>query len=143
VKLTWYDGNRIPSELAGRKVPGSGVMFVGRDGMMFADYGSYRLFPEEKFVGFKAPQQSIAASIGHYAEWIAACRDGTPTTCHFGYSGPLSEAVLLGSVAYRTGKRLEWDAAALEAANCPDADRFIRKPYRPGWEVARGSGSEK
>ena len=63
-------------------------------------------------------------------------RDGTPTTCHFGYSGPLSEAVLLGTVAYRVGERLEGDAAALKATNCPEADRLIRKPYRQGWEVA-------
>jgi predicted dehydrogenase len=136
VKLTWYDGNRIPKEVGGQKVPGNGVMFVGRDGMLFADYTSYRLFPMEKFAAFTPPPQSIPKSIGHYAEWIAACRDGTPTTCHFGYSGPLSEAVLLGSVAFRTGKRLEWDAAALAARNCPDADRFVRKQYRPGWEVA-------
>ena len=134
--LTWYDGNRIPKEVAGQKVPGNGVMFVGRDGMLFADYGGYRLFPAEKFAGFTPPPQSIPKSIGHYAEWIAACREGTPTTCHFGYSGPLSEAVLLGSVAYRAGKRLEWDAAALTATNCPEAARFIRKQYRPGWEVA-------
>jgi predicted dehydrogenase len=136
VKLTWHDGNRIPKEVAGQKVPGNGVMFVGRDGMLFADYGGYRLFPAEKFAGFKPPPQSIPNSIGHYAEWIAACRDGTPTTCHFGYSGPLSEAVLLGTVAYRVGERLEWDAAALKATNCPEADRLIRKPYRQGWEVA-------
>jgi predicted dehydrogenase len=136
VKLTWYDGNRIPTEVAGQKVPGNGVMFVGRDGMLFADYGSYRLFPAEKFAGFTPPPQSIPKSIGHYAEWVAACREGTPTTCDFGYAGPLSETVLLGAVAYRTGTRLEWDAAALTATTCPEADRFIRKPYRPGWEVA-------
>jgi predicted dehydrogenase len=136
VKLTWYDGTRIPTEVAGRKVPGNGVMFVGRDGMLFADYHSYRLFPAEKFAGFTPPSQSIPKSIGHYAEWIAACREGTPTTCHFGYSGPLTEAVLLGAVAYRAGTRLEWDAATLSATACPEAGRFIRKEYRPGWEVA-------
>jgi predicted dehydrogenase len=136
VTLTWYDGNRIPKEVAGQKVPGNGVMFVGRDGMLFADYGGYRLFPAEKFAGLTPPPQSIPKSIGHYAEWITACREGTPTTCHFGYSGPLSEAVLLGSVAYRVGKRLEWDAAALTASNCPEAARLVRKQYRPGWEVA-------
>ena len=136
VKFTWYDGNRNPKEVCGQKVPGIGVMFVGRDGMMFADYTSYRFFPEEKFASFTPPPQSIPKSIGHHAEWIAACREGTPTTCHFGYSGPLSEAVLLGSVAFRTGKRLQWDAAALTARNCPEADRFVRKQYRPGWEVA-------
>jgi predicted dehydrogenase len=136
VKFTWYDGNRIPQEIGGQKVPGNGVMFVGSEGMMFADYGSSKLFPQEKFTGFTPPPQSIPKSIGHYAEWIQACREGTPTTCNFGYSGPLSEAVLLGSVAFRAGKRLEWDAAALTATNCPDADRFVRKQYRPGWEVA-------
>ena len=136
VTFTWYDGNRIPKEVAGQKVPGSGVMFIGSEGKMFADYGSYKLFPTEKFAGFQPPPQTIPKSIGHYAEWIAACRDGTPTTCHFGYSGPLSEAVLLGSVAYRVGKRLDWDSAALRARDCPEATPFIDKKYRPGWEVA-------
>ena len=111
-------------------------MFVGRDGMMFADYGSYRLFPQEKFAGFTPPPQSIPASIGHYAEWIQGCREGTPTTCNFGYSGPLSEAVLLGNVAYRAGKRIEWDAAATRVTNSPEADALVRKAYRAGWEVA-------
>ena len=136
LQLTWYDGNRTPEEVAGQRVPNSGVMFVGSEGMMFADYGSYRFFPSEKFANYKPPQQTIPPSIGHHAEWIAACRNGTPTTCNFDYSGALSEAVLLGNVAYRTGKRLQWDAAALKATNCPEADRLIRKAYRPGWEVA-------
>jgi len=110
-------------------------MFVGRDGMLFADYTSYRLFPQEKFAGFTPPPESIPKSIGHYAEWIEACRGGTPTTCHFGYSGPLSEAVLLGNVAYRAGKRIEWDAAAVKVTNSPEADALVRKSYRAGWEV--------
>lgn len=135
VMLTWYDGNRIPRDVAGQKVPGNGVMFVGRDGMLFADYGGYRLFPQERFAGFTPPPVTIPKSVGHYAEWIAGCREGSPTTCHFGYSGPLSEAVLLGSVAYRAGKRLEWDATTLTATNCPEAGQYIRKAYRPGWEV--------
>ena len=136
LKFTWYDGNMTPKEVKGQRVPGSGVMFVGRDGMMFADYGSYRLFPQEKFAGFTPPPQSIPASIGHYAEWIQGCREGTPTTCNFGYSGPLSEAVLLGNVAYRAGKRIEWDAAATRVTNSPEADALVRKAYRAGWEVA-------
>jgi predicted dehydrogenase len=135
VKLTWYDGNLTPREVAGRRVPGSGVMFVGSEGEMFADYGSYKLFPQEKFAGFKPPAESIPKSIGHYAEWIKACREGTPTTCHFGYSGPLSEAVLLGNVAYRAGRRIEWDGAAAQVANAPEANALVRKAYRSGWEV--------
>lgn len=136
VQLTWYDGNLIPKEIAGQRVPGSGVMFIGEEGMMFADYGSYRLFPAEKFADFKPPAPSIAPSIGHHAEWIKACKDGSPTTCNFDYSGPLSEAVILGTVAYRTGERLQWDAKNLKATNCPAADKYVNKPYRAGWEVA-------
>lgn len=136
VKLTWYDGNRIPRQVAGQRVPGSGVMFVGSQGKMFADYGSYRLFPTEKFTGYKPPQPTIPRSIGHHAEWIKACKDGSPTTCNFDYSGALTEAVLLGNVAFRVGQKLDWDAQSLRATNCPAADKFIRKKYRPGWEVA-------
>ncbi len=136
VHLTWYDGNRIPKEIHGQRVPGSGVMFVGSEGMMYANYGSYRLFPAQKFAGFKPPKQTIPNSIGHYAEWIKACKDGSPTTCNFDYSGALTEAVLLGNVAFRTGQSLDWDAASLRATNCPAADKYIRKEYRAGWEVA-------
>jgi len=135
-RLTWYDGNRIPKEVAGQRVPGSGVMFVGSEGTMFANYGSYKLFPREKFTGFQPPPKTIPSSIGHHAEWIKACKDGSPTTCNFDYSGALTESVLLGNVAYRTGESLEWDAAGLKATNCPVADQYIRKEYRAGWEVA-------
>ena len=135
VKLTWYDGNLIPKTVTGERVPGSGVMFVGTEGKMYANYGSYRLFPTKKFKGFKPPAQTIPKSIGHHAEWIKACKDGSPTTCNFDYSGALTESVLLGNVAYRLGKKLEWDAENLKATNCPEADSLIRKEYRAGWEV--------
>ncbi len=136
VKLTWYDGNLIPREVAGQRVPGSGVMFVGTEGTMYADYGNYRLFPVEKFAGFQPPEASIPRSIGHHAEWIKACKDGSPTTCNFDYSGALTESVLLGNVAYRAGQALDWDAQELKATNCPAADKYIQKEYRSGWEVA-------
>ncbi|MDP7206943.1 MAG: AMP-binding protein, partial [Pirellulaceae bacterium] len=110
-------GMGLSNPLEGERVPGSGVMFIGTEGMMFADYGSYRLFPAEKFTGFKAPEPTIPKSIGHHAEWIKACKEGTPTTCNFDYSGALSEAVLLGNVAFRAGKPLEWDAENLKATN--------------------------
>lgn len=134
--LTWYDGNMTPREVAGEKVPGSGVMFIGTEGHMFADYNNYRLFPKDKFASFQPPEQSIPASIGHHAEWIKACKDGSPTTCHFDYSGALTETVLLGNVAFRVGQKLDWDAANLKVTNCQDADQFISKQYRQGWEVS-------
>ena len=136
LNLTWYDGNLIPKNIGGQLVPPNGVMFVGTEGQMFADYGKYRLFPADKFAGFKPPEKSIPASIGHHAEWIKACKDGSPTTCNFDYSGALTETVLLGNVAYRTGKALEWDASNLTATNVPEAAKLVAKEYRPGWEVA-------
>lgn len=133
--LTWHDGDRIPKEVGGERVPANGVMFIGTEGKMFADYGRYRLFPSDRFSSFKPPEQSIPKSIGHHQEWIKACKDGSPTTCNFDYSGALTETVLLGNVAYRTGKALDWDAANLKATNCPEADAFISKEYRAGWEL--------
>ena len=135
VNLTWYDGNLIPRNIGGQLVPPNGVMFVGTEGSMFADYSKYRLFPVEKFTGFKPPAQTIAKSIGHHQEWIKACKDGSPTLCNFDYSGALTETVLLGNVAYRTGKALEWDAASLTATNVSEAAKLIAKEYRAGWEV--------
>jgi predicted dehydrogenase len=136
VSLTWYDGNKIPNgEVAGHKVPGQGVMFVGSGGQMYADYGRYKLYPEERFKDFNPPKQSIPNSIGHYNEWIQACKEGTPTTCNFDYSGALTEAVLLGNVAFRTGKKLHWDAENLKATGAPAADQFIRREYRKGWTL--------
>ena len=136
VKLTWYDGDLIPKTVAGEPVLPFGVMFVGTEGHMFADYSRYRLFPSDKFSSYKPPEHTIPESIGHHAEWIKACKEGTPTTCNFDYSGALTETVLLGNIAYRTGVTLEWDAANLKATNCPEADKYISKTYRPGWEVA-------
>ncbi len=135
VAFTWYDGNMIPKKVAGERVPSSGVMFVGTEGKMFANYGSYKLFPAEKFSNFPLPEPSIPRSIGHHAEWVKACKDGSPTTCNFDYSGALTEAVLLGNVAYRIGKPLDWDAKNLKATNCPEADQYIQTPHRKGWEV--------
>jgi predicted dehydrogenase len=135
VKMTWYDGGKQPPLLAEGKIPawGTGVLFVGRSGMLIADYGQYKLLPQSQFAGFRPPAPTIPESIGHHAEWIRACKQGGPTTCNFDYSGTLAETVLLGNVAYRVGKKLQWDPAALRAANCPEADKYLRPPYRGNW----------
>jgi hypothetical protein len=103
--------------------------------MLMADYNQHRLLPEDKFAGYKAPARSIPPSIGHHAEWIQACKTGSPTTCHFGYSGPLTETVLLGNVAYRVGEKLQWDAAKLKAVGTDKADQFLKREYRKGWSL--------
>lgn len=135
VRLTWYDGNLTPHTASDIKVPGAGIMFVGSEGKMFADYGGYKLYPEEKFASFTPPPQSIPASIGHHQEWIRACKTGEPTTCNFDYAGQLTEAVLLGNVAFRAGKPIQWDAAELRVVGNDQANELLRKEYRAGWEV--------
>ncbi len=135
LNFTWYCDTQIPKQINGLSVPGNGIMFVGTEGMMFADYNKYKLFPVEKFAGFEPPQPTIPASIGHHREWLKACRDGSPTTCNFDYSGPLTEAVLLGNVAYRSGKKVTWDAENLQTGD-PEAQKFLSKEYRSGWEVS-------
>ena len=132
VDLTWYDGGRRPEllEEIGAADWGNGVLFVGDQGHMVADYGRFQLLPKERFADWQPPAQTIPKSIGHHAEWIQACKEGTPTTCNFDYSGALTEAVLLGAVSFRTGKTLEWDAEQLVARNAPEASELIRKEYR-------------
>ncbi len=137
LKFTWYDGTNRPTFPPEWKIPvgGAGVLFVGKEGQLRADYGSRKLYPQEKFADYQPPEPTIPKSIGHHKEWVAACKTGSPTTCNFEYSGALSEAVLLGNVAFRVGKKLKWDAANLKAVNCPQADQYIRREYRKGWEL--------
>jgi predicted dehydrogenase len=137
VKMTWYQGAKKPELVASKKVPswGNGILFVGTRGMVLADYGKLVLLPEKDFADYKRPAPSIPRSRGHHAEWIEACKTGKPTTCPFGYSGPLTEANLLGIVAYRSSKKIDWDAARMQARKCPEADRFLRTTYRKGWSL--------
>jgi hypothetical protein len=113
----------------------SGVLFVGKKGALLSDYDRHLLLPEKQFTGFVPPTPSIPDSIGHHAEWIRACKTGELTTCNFEYSGALTEAVLLGNLAFRAGSKIEWDSQQLRASSCPAADEFIQHHYRPGWEI--------
>jgi predicted dehydrogenase len=135
VRLTWYDGTSIPPQIHGHPTGGGGNLFVGDKGMLWADYDKYDLYPEANFKDYKPPERSIPRSIGHHAEWIQACKTGKPTTCNFSYGGPLTEAVLLGNVAFRTGRRIAWDSAALKATNSPEAEQFLHTEYRKGWTL--------
>ncbi len=103
--------------------------------MMAMNYGQRALIPEERFADYQPPERSIPESIGHWAEWVAACKTGSPTGCNFDYAGALTETVLLGNVAFRAGKKLEWDGANLKATNCPEAERLVRREYRSGWTL--------
>jgi predicted dehydrogenase len=136
VTVTWYQGTYQPQALKDGKIPkwNNGVLFVGSKGMLLADYGKHVLLPEKDFADYKRPEKSIPDSIGHHAEWIHACKTGAATTCNFGYSGLLTEANHLGNVAYRAGKRIEWDAKTMRIKNAADAEQYLGREYRKGWQ---------
>lgn len=137
VKLTWCIGVSRPDNFAEGKMPAwdAGLLFVGEKGTIAADYGQHKLLPEKDFADFKAPTPFIPDSIGHHREWIKACKEGGTTTCNFEYSGALAETVLLGNVAYRSGKRIEWDAENMKIPNAPEAEEFLCREYRKGWSL--------
>ena len=138
VNLTWYQGVNKPEIWKQGGIPqwGNGVLFIGDKGMLLSDYSKHQLLPQDKFADFKRPEPFIPKSLGHHAEWIHACKTGEPTTCNFEYAGWLTEANHLGNVAYRTGKKIEWDSENFQATNAPEAEPFIRREYRQGWKLA-------
>jgi predicted dehydrogenase len=138
VQVTWYQGEDKPQLWKDQKIPqwGSGVLFVGTEGrMVLADYDKHVVLPEEQFRDTKRPDPYLPKSIGHYAEWLHACKTGDPTTCNFDYSGWLTEANHLGNVAHRVGQKIEWDSAAMRVTNTDRAEPFLRREYRPGWKL--------
>jgi len=135
VTLHWYQVAGNPPILKELGIEGKGNnLFIGTKGMLLCDFNSRKLLPEKEFAGFEPPPQTIPKSPGFYREWIAACKGGAPATCNFDYTGPMSETVLLGNVAYRAGG-FEWDAATLTARGNDRAGQYLREEYRKGWEL--------
>jgi len=138
VHLTWYDGDKRPPLQKEHNMPDwpEATLFVGSKGMLIADYGHFKLYPEEKFEGVRRPV--LPRGRTHHENWIAACKTGNPAEagCQFDYSGPLTETVLLGTVAFRAGEKIQWDAENMKVTNCAKANEFThRESYRKGWEI--------
>jgi predicted dehydrogenase len=135
--LTWHQGTEKPEIWKSGGIPPwpNGVLFIGDGGMILSDYSKHLLLPEGKFTGFVPPKPSIPPSPGQQKEWLEACKSGGTTGCPFSYSGPLTEANHLGNVAYRAGRKLTWDAAAMRFTDAPDAGRFLSRTYREGWSL--------
>jgi predicted dehydrogenase len=144
VTLTWRDGGIKPARPKqleeGRRMGNrtGGVLLIGDDGTIMAKDENARepkLIPETRHEAYKQPKQSIPRSIGHQAEWIKACKEGGTPSAHFDYAGPLTETVLLGNLAIRSGQKLEWDGPNMRCTNVPEANAFVSKQYRDGWKV--------
>ena len=136
-KVVWYQGSEKPQPWKEGAIPkwDNGILFIGRDGMLLSDYGRHVLLPEEKFKGFVGPKPFLRESTGHQREGLEAVRTGSPTGSPFDYAGLLTIANHLGNVAYRVGKKLEWDGMALRATNCPEATQYIERTPRAGWSL--------
>ena len=138
VTLTWTHGSHPPPIFASEKFPAwAWGVFVGDEGMLLVNYQQRALWPEKKYAGFQPLEKTIPASVGHHREWIAACKTGIATSCNFDYSGAVTETVLLGNIAYRVGRELEWDPVNMKFPNCPEAECYLKREYRNGWTIDR------
>jgi len=154
VKVTWYDSGLMPpkpEELEDeRLLPWEdGIVFVGDKGKLVAEgWGaqSVRLIPETKMKEYQLPPKTLPRSIGHYKEWVQACKDGSPTGSNFDFAALVTEACLLGNIAIRTGKKrpwgqalirekLNWDGPNMKITNVPEANVYTHKAYRQGWTL--------
>ncbi len=146
IRFVWRDGNltmpRPPQLAAQEQLPGgnSGQLFVGTEGVLGADiYGREpRIFPSERHHDLMSspPAVTYPRSPGVYLEWIAACKgNGTAGSSFPDHSGPLTEVCLLGNLAVRTGRAIDWDATSMRATNVPEANGFLDEAYREGWSL--------
>jgi predicted dehydrogenase len=137
--LHWYDGDKRPPEavkalIGDAKLNDQGSIYIGTEGVLYSPYiAAPVLLPGEKFKDVKLPK---VGGENHYLQFVEACRGNGQTSAPFDYSGPLTEMVLLGCLATRFPQTtLDWDAAAMKVSNVAEANKFVRRTYRKGWEV--------
>jgi hypothetical protein len=117
LKIYWYDGGKLPPESitgGGR----GGLIWIGTKGSLPQGRGPFR-----------------------GQDWVVAVKAGKQAPCHFGYAGPFTEAYQLANVALRVGHRIEWDALAFRVTNCREANQYLSREYRRGWELKEIAGS--
>ncbi len=118
-----------------------GAMFKGSKGHLIADFGSRMVLPfgDKSDLTYYKPRTAdkLLPPVGNFVQqWINACKNPSlKTACDFEYSGDMIEQMLLGLVAYRVGKKIEYDAAAGKVTNSPEANEFLSKKYRAGWTL--------
>ena len=142
VKLHWYDGGlkpAIPEELEseGRQMPEEGLMFIGDKGKILADFSgdSPRIIPEARMKEFNRPEKTLPRPLDELDQWINACRGESPSDARFEVVRNINETVCLGTIALRFDEKLDWDPEKMEISNSQSANTFIKREYRPGWEL--------
>jgi predicted dehydrogenase len=141
VKLTWYDGGLLPAkpeELGDEELnKGGGAMLVGTKGKLLHDtYGMHpRLLPKSLHDSYGKPPQTLPRIPGedHEMNWVDAAKGKAQASCPFEYAARLTEVMLLGVVALRTGRKISYDGANMRVTNLLGANDFLRREYRQGW----------
>ena len=143
----WYDGGKKPARPEGLdpkvELADNGCLFVGTRASLVTSGQAgdkARVFPAPTI---EAPPKLLERNqagrdhlTNHFGEWMSACRGEGRTLSNFAYAGPMTESLLLGNLAVRTGQRLEWDGPNLRVTNHDAANQFVTKPYREGWRHA-------
>jgi predicted dehydrogenase len=147
VKMTWYSGGKLPPRelFQGETLitRDGGSLIVGSKGTLFTrtwhggenERNMFALLPRQAFVDFKGPERTLPRVKSHWQEWVSACRGEGKTLSNFGYAAVLTEGLLLGNLALRTGGKIEWDAGKMEAVGNADAARFVKPEFRKGWSL--------
>ena len=143
IRVSWYQGGIMPispKPYIDLKKIDHGAMFKGTKGFVIADFGSRIVLPlgdNADLTYYKPrPADKVLPPLGHFQkQWIEACKCGSKTACDFGYSSNMIEQLLLGLVAYRVGKKIEYDGVNGRVTNCPEANELLRRRYRPGWTL--------
>jgi len=141
VDLLWSDGGIKPPRVDefdedGLNYAPEGILFIGDYGKILSGFQGEgpRLLPRNRFKSLPKPPETIERSKGHFEDWIATCRGEKKARSSFEVTAPITEALNLGIVAMRTGKKLNWDAANMKTG-VDEADKLLKPEYRSGWEV--------
>ncbi|MDQ1257960.1 MAG: hypothetical protein QG656_2568 [Candidatus Hydrogenedentes bacterium] len=132
LKFVWYDGGLKPARPEEIETPldDNGCLYIGDTGKMLGT----RILPESKRREYTPPEKTLPRSPGHYVEWINACKGGEPAGSNFDMASMVTETVLLGNIALRAQKKLVWDHESGKITNEPEANEYLQRPYRAGWE---------
>jgi predicted dehydrogenase len=143
IKVSWYQGGVLPEtpvKFIELKRIDHGALFEGSKGFLVADFTKRVIFPGERGgdLSYYKPRakEALLPPVGDFQQqWINACKGNLKTSCDFDYNGKLIEMMLLGLVAYRAGRKISYDGATGRVTDCPEANAFLSRTYRPGWTL--------
>ncbi len=143
IRVGWYQGGALPespSRYIDLKRIDHGAIFEGSKGVLVADFNTRALYPQGNQADLTyykpRPKSALLPPLGDFQrEWINACKGSLKTSCDFDYGGRMIEMMLLGLVAYRTGKKIKYDGAAGTVTDAPEASALLSRKYREGWTL--------